>query len=400
MKCWNCGGELDGCTAFCAQCGAAAYRKEPVSEEGRALRTLLDHYGQEKVLTSSAYLANGLVDLMEDAEPLRTHLKLAMDAGLGQLILEQLKSGGAVPTAEFTGKATRLLIDKAGLSDKIAAGLLGYVDDMLGWQGEPAGKKTEFSSNIAAVQTSASGITVTLQQPASAAALQQTQSCPGPGILIVAGIVVLLIIHASLERTTWEYVFGTLFPDSVNMLLLQQQALKNMLMMLCGIVPPVLALAVPFLLGREKKTEAIVCAAAYAAFAAVMVGGLAERKVLLGAFELPMLLFALLLVYCAMKGKAEKWLEVALWTLTALCVIVFAVLSFANIGNIGSAGFGWTSRAWRVKGWFQKIFLGGATYHMSISSQKEPLTAFFPLSRALLVALVSLLFRSYCKKQN
>lgn len=404
MKCWNCGSELDGSTAFCAQCGAAANRREPATREGRALHTLLEHYGRDRVLTSGTYLVNGLADLMEDAEPLRTHLKLAMDAGLGQLVLEQLKDNGAAPSAEFTERATRLLIEKAGLSDKIAAGLLGYVDDMLGWQSETAEKKAEILSDAVVAQTSASKSAAAVQQLAAARqtgdAQQQTKSRRGLGILAMAGIVVLLIMHASLERTTWEYALGNLFPNSINNFLLQQQALKGMLMMLCGIVPPALALSVPFLLGKGKKTEALVCAAVYTVFMASMVGGLAGRNVLLGVFELPMLLFALLLVYCTMRGRAENWLEPELWALTVLCVIVFAALSFANIESIGSSGFGWTSRAWVVKGWFQKIFLGGATYYTSMSSLKDPLTAFFPLNRVLLVAMVSLLFRFCCKKQN
>lgn len=290
------------------------------------------------------------------------------------------------------------------MSDKIAAGLLGYVDDMLGWQGETAEKKAEILSDAVVAQTSASKSAAAVQQLAAARqtgdAQQQTKSRRGLGILAMAGIVVLLIMHASLERTTWEYALGTLLPNSVNNLLLQQQALKNMLMMLCGIVPPVLALSVPLLLGKGRKTEADICAAVYMVLVGAMVIGLAGRNVLLGVFELPMLLFALLLVSGTMEGKAKNWLEPALWTLTVLCVIVFAVLSFANIGSIGSSGFGWTSRAWRIKDWFQKIFLGGATYYTSMSSLKDPLTAFFPPNRMLLVAMVSLLFRFYCKKQN
>ena len=404
MKCWNCGSEIDGGMAFCAQCGAAASRMEPATEEGRALRTLMEHYGRDKVLTNGIYLTNGLADLMENAEPLRTHLKLALDAGLGQLILEQLRDNGAAPSAEFTER-----VDKAGLSDKIAEGLLGYVDDMLGWRGEPAGRPVEIPSNPAAAQTAAPKAVpvqqpVMAQQPVAAqqpAAAVQPQSSRAPGMLVVVGIIALLIMQATLERTTWEYALAELLPNSTNMLLMQQPALKSMLMMLCGIVPPVLALAVPFLLGKGKKTEATVCAVVYTVIMAAMVGGLAGRKVLLGAFELPMLLFALLLVYCSMKGGNESWVEPALWTLTALCVAAFVVLSFANMGSLNSPELGWSIRAWMMKGWFQKIFMGGASYYMAgVSLMKEPLTAFFPLHRALLVALTALLFRSYCKKQN
>lgn len=59
MNCWNCGKELTDGAAFCTGCGASAARREPETPEGRALRSLLDHYGVEKALESSFRLPGG-----------------------------------------------------------------------------------------------------------------------------------------------------------------------------------------------------------------------------------------------------------------------------------------------------------------------------------------------------
>ena len=61
MNCWNCGKELTDGAAFCTGCGASAARREPETPEGRALRSLLDHYGVEKALESSFRLPDGVL---------------------------------------------------------------------------------------------------------------------------------------------------------------------------------------------------------------------------------------------------------------------------------------------------------------------------------------------------
>ena len=136
MYCWKCGQEITEGTSVCYACGADQKRTEPVSEAGKAMRVLYDRYGREQVLTNSLMLCNGLGDLMEDSQKLRGQLRIAMDAGLGRMVKNQLDSAGR-PDYAFDCRVQNLLTEEAGLSEKIAKELAGYFDEMIGWR-EPA----------------------------------------------------------------------------------------------------------------------------------------------------------------------------------------------------------------------------------------------------------------------
>lgn len=393
MKCWNCGNELND-MSFCTQCGAVAHRREPVTKEGHALRTLMDHCGLENLLNNSNYLINGLGDMLENAEPLRTNLKLAIDAGLGQLILSQLKENGAAPSAEFTSKATRLIIDKAGLSDKIAAELLDNVDDMLGWQGASEAQTAEIPSNTASVQANASA-------PVAVVALQQTAPVPQQAqnklwlkVLAVIGVAIILAFHATTEQATWQYVLRKLIPNYIH---IGDWPDETLLLLFC-VAPPVLALAVPFLLGKGNKTEAIICAAVYTGLMLAMVGASFAFHIVLGATQLPMALFALLLLYFSINKKTPKRSEAILWMLCIIFVAIFGVLSCIEARNLFfSPSFLWRPSIWMNKSFFRIIFESGYTYVTRLNSIVL-LTTFFPLHRAMLVAATALLFGAYRKK--
>ena len=132
MKCWKCGQDnIDG-ASVCTYCGVSQKRPAPVTEAGRAMRTLYDRYGAQEVLKNNAYLVNGLGDLAEDSKKLRNQLKTGMDAGLGRVYLEQLKAGA--PDSAFDRRVKRLLTEEAGLNDKTAVEIMDCFDEMIGWR--------------------------------------------------------------------------------------------------------------------------------------------------------------------------------------------------------------------------------------------------------------------------
>lgn len=134
MRCWKCGRELTDGASSCASCGAGRSRAAASSEVGKALRRLYDRCGAREVLSRSAYIVNGLGDLVEDAKKIRNLFRAALEAGVGKLYLEQLESAGK-PDGTFVRRVRALLTDDAGLSDKAAEQLMGWFDEMIGWMG-------------------------------------------------------------------------------------------------------------------------------------------------------------------------------------------------------------------------------------------------------------------------
>ena len=125
-------------TGVCVYCGAQQKRPAPVTEEGKALRGLYDRYGAKTVLNNGAYLVSGLGDLVGEEKKLRNQLKMAMDAGVGRLYLEQLEQDA--PGEDFDRRVKLLLTEEAGLNDKAAGELAGYFDEMIGWRAGAAGR--------------------------------------------------------------------------------------------------------------------------------------------------------------------------------------------------------------------------------------------------------------------
>lgn len=132
MKCWRCGASCDDSAVKCPSCGADLVRKAPSSEIGKAMRMLFDRYGADKIFTNNAYLVNGLGDLAEDSRKVRNQLKMAMDAGLGSMYLDQISVGE--PDAAFDARVRSLITEEAGLNEKTASEIAGYFDEMIGWR--------------------------------------------------------------------------------------------------------------------------------------------------------------------------------------------------------------------------------------------------------------------------
>ena len=133
MKCWKCGKDLASGADKCLFCGVSLKRILPSTPAGKAMRTLYDQIGMQKVLSEKLYLTTALGDLLQDSQKLRNQLGMAMDSGMGSMYLNQLQMEGK-PTSDFQAKVKRVLTEDAGLSDKIALELMKYMDEMIGWQ--------------------------------------------------------------------------------------------------------------------------------------------------------------------------------------------------------------------------------------------------------------------------
>ena len=132
MKCWKCGQEATLGASACPKCSAAQKRTAPASEAGRAMRSLYDDLGRDGVLEIPSALVNGLGDLLENSQMLRGQLRIAMDAGIGRMYLDQLNAKGR-PDAAFDGRI-KAAITNAGLSDGAAQKLMDCFDEMIGWR--------------------------------------------------------------------------------------------------------------------------------------------------------------------------------------------------------------------------------------------------------------------------
>ena len=56
-----------------------------------------------------------------------------MDAGMGKIYLEQLRTSG-VPNNAFEQSVRTVLLEDAGLNARVAGELAGYFDEMIGWK--------------------------------------------------------------------------------------------------------------------------------------------------------------------------------------------------------------------------------------------------------------------------
>lgn len=132
MKCWKCEKEIPDGASVCNYCSASMSRPAPVSAAGRAMRQIYDRFGSEVVFGRNSRLPVALGDLMEDSQKLRGQLNMALSSGVGTVYLNQLQNVGK-PDTNFRARIKTLLTDDAGLSEKVAAELMGYFDEMIGW---------------------------------------------------------------------------------------------------------------------------------------------------------------------------------------------------------------------------------------------------------------------------
>lgn len=144
MRCWKCGNDkIDA--GKCVKCGASQKRAEPVTDTGKALRTIYDDFGYEKVFADSRIIVSALSDLLPDSELLKHSLELVYHVDLGSTYIHQIRNSGK-PDEEFYKRVNEKIIDKAGLSERTARHLITYFDEMIGW--ETSGERNRISDTV------------------------------------------------------------------------------------------------------------------------------------------------------------------------------------------------------------------------------------------------------------
>lgn len=101
-----------------------------VSEmETKALKEIANHYGIRQVLENTTMLYNAIGDMLgEDGNKLRNQMRLAMDAGVGNLYLQQIQ----VPAVGFEHRVMTVLQEDCGMSSDSASNLKRLLDEMTG----------------------------------------------------------------------------------------------------------------------------------------------------------------------------------------------------------------------------------------------------------------------------
>ena len=147
MKCWKCGNEIPENSLYCTYCSCSqTERKNPKTEEGKALRRIYDRFGCKQVLNNMSYLSNAIGDLLEDSRKLKNYINMSNDAGIGKLYLNQLAERGNADST-FYGKIRLILSEDVGLSDKITNDLICYFDEMIGWESSVYVKQNDIKNN-------------------------------------------------------------------------------------------------------------------------------------------------------------------------------------------------------------------------------------------------------------
>ena len=131
MKCWRCGQTISESTDTCQYCGTDQHRTPADTKAGKALRSLYDEYGAEKIFSSSDYIENVLEESIPDSKILRNQIHSAFDVGIGKQFFEQIRTVGS-PNQSFD-KLISMMMENAGISDKMAVEIIGFFDEMIGW---------------------------------------------------------------------------------------------------------------------------------------------------------------------------------------------------------------------------------------------------------------------------
>lgn len=131
MKCWRCGQILADGTDRCGACGAKQERTVPTTDVGQELRKLYDSLGAKEVFSSSDSVISVLDQFGEGAKKIKGFFRMAMDAGVGSLYLEQLRTAKSYDGA-FVNKVYQYLSD-AGMNDQAAYTVIVCFNEMIGW---------------------------------------------------------------------------------------------------------------------------------------------------------------------------------------------------------------------------------------------------------------------------
>lgn len=132
MNCWRCGRALTEGLDRCSACGAKQERTVSTTDIGRELRKLYDSRGAKAVFSSADLIVNALNGLGEGAKKARGLFRMALDAGIGPLYLEELDTAKQYD-GDFLYRVLQCLVHDAGMNDTAAVQLMTWLNEMIGW---------------------------------------------------------------------------------------------------------------------------------------------------------------------------------------------------------------------------------------------------------------------------
>ena len=132
MNCWRCGRALADGLDKCSACGAKQERTVPTTDIGRELRRLYDSRGATAVFSSADPIVDALNGLGESAKKARGLFRMALDAGIGPLYLEELRTAKQYDV-DFLCRVLHWLCYDVGMNDTAAVQLTSWLNEMIGW---------------------------------------------------------------------------------------------------------------------------------------------------------------------------------------------------------------------------------------------------------------------------
>ena len=132
MRCWKCGKPVENDSSVCLYCNTAQERNATITDIGKAMREIYDHFGCADVFGNSSVLVNSIGDLIPDSKLLKNQFNIFFSTGASKLYLNQINNAGYCDE-QFRQRINTILSEEAGLSDKKIEELTGYFDEMIGW---------------------------------------------------------------------------------------------------------------------------------------------------------------------------------------------------------------------------------------------------------------------------
>lgn len=153
---------------------------------------------------------------------------------------------------------------------------------------------------------------------------------------------------------------------------------------------PVMALMLPFLLGKKRRSEALIAATVFA-LNAFITAVILENNIYACGFisQIPTLLLAVVLLRIAWQGEIADWVVPTMWVMTALSLIGYILI--AHIDFYGD--FSFKPRIANISFTNWKFF-----FCLGAQSKNEDwffshMDTLYPIHRVFLALAVTLLFR-------
>lgn len=202
-------------------------------------------------------------------------------------------------------------------------------------------------------------------------------------VLAFAALMVLVAFHVAFEVALATRVIA------------ERDLFDRLWITLYTLTLPVMALLLPYLLGKKRRTEALIAAAVFA-LNAFITAVILENNVYACGFisQIPTLLLAVVLLRIAWHGEIADWVVPTMWVMTALSLIGYILI--AHIDFYGD--FILRPRITNISfiNWEYFFFLGA----QSIKEEHfyGTMNIFYPLHRVFLALAVTLLFRANREK--